>query len=81
MVVSLDYSGNEIAAGTPELVFEVPGYRTTENNYAKMGSYDIHPEEEKFVYILKAPDSKRGLVAVVNWFEELERLVPHPQVN
>ena len=63
-------------AGIPELLFEGRYYYG--NN---MRGYDISPDGQRFLMI-KEPDSSAETVGatqinvVLNWFEEIERLVP-----
>ena len=66
-------SGDPLRFGSEELLFEgsfEPG--------VKWGSkWDIHPDGEKFLMLqAKYPDPPEGIRVIVNWFEELERLVP-----
>ncbi|MHC4325569.1 MAG: protein kinase domain-containing protein, partial [Planctomycetota bacterium] len=71
MVVSISIEP-EFAAGTPRLLFEgpyinVPGL-----------SYDVAPDAQRFLALQPEYDDSavRELHVVVNWFEELKRLVP-----
>ena len=38
--------------------------------------YDIHPNGNQFVMVKKVQDSESELIVVLNWIEELKRLVP-----
>jgi hypothetical protein len=66
----------EFKADTPKMIFKGP--------YINVGgfSYDVAPNGNRFL-VLKPQydDSKvRELHVVTNWFEELKRLVPSPEV-
>jgi Tol biopolymer transport system component/tRNA A-37 threonylcarbamoyl transferase component Bud32 len=39
-------------------------------------SYDVHPDGNQFIVLRSRRDSSTPMEVVVNWFEELERLVP-----
>ena len=66
----------DFAAGIPELLFKGPYYYG--NN---MRGYDIAPDGQRFLMIKEPESSVETLGAtqinvVLNWFQELERLVP-----
>ncbi len=66
-------SGDPLRFGSEELLFEgsfEPG--------VKWGSkWDIHPDGDRFLMLqAEYPDPPEGIRVIVNWFEELERLVP-----
>ena len=66
-------SGDPLRFGPEELLFEgsfEPG--------VKWGSkWDILPDGEKFLMLQASyPDPPDGIRVIVNWFDELERLVP-----
>jgi hypothetical protein len=74
MGVSINYEP-ELSFGDPKLIFErpfnnVPGY-----------SYDLSADDKRFLVLL--PEAEKPeithLNVVVNWFEELDRLVPTDQ--
>jgi serine/threonine protein kinase/WD40 repeat protein len=71
MVVSIS-TEPELAAGTPQLLFEGPY-----NNVHGL-SYDVAPDGQRFlVFQPEYDDSEvRELHVVLNWFDELERLAP-----
>ena len=75
MVVGVQ-SEAAFSSGRPQLVFEVP-YLTDHRN----ANYDISPDGQRFLMI-KATEEEEGQQAqinvVLNWFEELKRLVPTP---
>ena len=39
-------------------------------------SYDVHPDGKQFIVLRSRRDRSTPMEVVVNWFEELERLVP-----
>jgi serine/threonine-protein kinase len=39
-------------------------------------AYDIHPDNERFVMIMEPPETTSEMIIVLNWFEELRRVVP-----
>ena len=39
-------------------------------------SYDIHPDGNRFLMIKRAADALHPVSVVLNWAEELKRLVP-----
>ena len=62
--------------GTPEELFAVPGARGGGGV-----QYDLAPDGERFLVISASgqADARQGeVVVVLNWFEELKRLVPVP---
>jgi serine/threonine protein kinase/Tol biopolymer transport system component len=66
-------SGDPLRFGSEELLFEgsfEPG--------VKWGSkWDIHPDGDRFLMLqAEYPDPPDGIRVIVNWFDELERLVP-----
>ena len=64
---------DEFTAGTPRVLFHHPFQAGSGNGF------DVFPDGERFVMILadeEADRTERRLVVVLNWFEELERLVP-----
>ena len=75
MVVPFD-AATEFKAGSPELLFEYPA---AEAPFGR--TYDITPDGEQFVVVQPAPAlgetaGGRRITVVLNWFEELNRLVP-----
>jgi serine/threonine-protein kinase len=75
MVVSIS-TEPEFKAGTPQVVFEGP--------YANVSglSYDVAPDGQRFLVLKPQYDDSqvRELHVVTNWFEELKRLVPSPEI-
>ena len=75
MGVSVNYGADRPSFSTPELIFEaefinVPSF-----------SYDLSADDERFLVLMsdaQRPEVKH-LNLVLNWFEELERLVPTDQ--
>jgi len=71
MVVSIS-TEPEFKAGTPQVVFEGP--------YVNVSglSYDVAPDGQRFLVLQPEYDDSevRELHIVLNWFEELKRLVP-----
>ncbi len=73
MVVSVQTEPT-FRAGRPEVLFEgsyvttrfVPGYQY----------YDISPDGQRFLMIKAVEGSTAQINVVLNWFEELKRLVP-----
>ena len=67
-------SGATYSAGTPQVVVN-----TAYLNPQLGRTYDVSPDGKRFLMIKDAstqPASPRQLVVVLNWFEELKRLVP-----
>ena len=71
MVVSIS-TEPEFAAGTPQLLFEGPYH-----NIPGV-SYDVTPDGQSFLMLQPEYDDSavRELHVVLNWFDELKRLVP-----
>ena len=72
MVVSVQTEPT-FRAGRPQVLFE-GSYRVTQNP-AGMQYYDISPDGQRFLMI-KKDDDPAQINVVLNWFEELKRLVP-----
>jgi Tol biopolymer transport system component len=64
----------ELSVGTPRLLFEgrfLPG-----PNWARR-NYDISPDGQRFLMIQREQDLvPTEIIVILNWFEELKRLVP-----
>ena len=61
------------SAGRPRVLFEVGSFYFGERSR----KFDLSPDGEKFVMILKEEEpTVTQLNVVQNWFEELKRLVP-----
>ena len=72
MVVSVQ-TESTFRAGRPEVLFEGL-YRTT-GHPAGLQYYDISPDGQRFLMIKRDEDPAQ-INVVLNWFEELKRLVP-----
>ena len=72
MTVDVDTNSDQIVS-TPRQLFEVPFYLQTFGV-----SYDAMPDGQSFVMIKPTgrAGKERELHVVLNWFEELKRLVP-----
>lgn len=57
--------------GTRKMLFE-DVYR----KWIPHTNYDIHPDNEHFVFVKIPEETSMGMIVVLNWFEELKRLVP-----
>ncbi len=72
-------SGSTFTYGAPQRVFEGP-YLAPGPNIGR--TYDVSPDGQRFLMIKAAPRSDSDaqadprLVLVLNWTEELKRLVP-----
>jgi serine/threonine-protein kinase len=74
MVVSFDPQGPSPRLGQPRLLFE--GRYRPGNYYGRR--YDLAPDGERFLMVLEGepPPPQTRYNVVLNWFEELKRLVP-----
>jgi hypothetical protein len=64
----------ELTIGTPELLFEVPGFVDTAGI-----SYDVSRDGQRFLVLIRKNEPERTKLNLVqNWFTELNRLAPHP---
>ena len=74
MVVVAIVTEPELSVGTPHLLFEksfLPGPMWARRNY------DISPDGQRFLMIQREQDLvPTEIIVVLNWFEELKRLVP-----
>ncbi len=66
----------------PVALFEVPWMRSWS---ATIVNYDVTPDGQRFVFVTEeeeeeeeSEDQSRKINVVLNWFEELNRLVPIP---
>jgi len=76
MVVEVTTQPN-FAPGSPKALFEGQFYTAGEGNT----NYDVDPDGQRFVMIkaVEAEEGQPGQINVIlNWFEELKRLVPTP---
>ncbi len=64
------------SAGVPETIFEGPFFAIGNGNT----SYDVAPDGQRFVMIKESEEQQEAaqIKVVLNWFEELKRLVPTP---
>jgi Tol biopolymer transport system component len=76
MIMAVDVvTEPDFTAGTPRVLFEAP-------HFVGVGrGYDITPDGQRFVMVRRdeeaaSPAGGRQLNVVLNWFEELKRLVP-----
>jgi Tol biopolymer transport system component len=66
-------SGDPLRFGSEELLFE----GSFEPGVTWGSKWDIHPDGDRFLMLQGAyPDPPKGIRVIVNWFDELERLVP-----
>ncbi len=74
MVVVVTTQPN-FSAGSPKALFEGQFFTGGDGNT----SYDVAPDGQRFVMIKQSEEQQVGQIHVVlNWFEELNRLVPTP---
>ena len=66
-------TGTTFSAGNPVRLFEGPYYRGGSNVPGR--TYDVSPDGKRFLMI-KVDEPPRTIVVVLNWTEELKRLVP-----
>ena len=72
-VVAVDVeTGDEFAAGTPRVLFDDCYFE----HIAYGRTYDITPDGGRFVMVKEMNPPPRRIAVVLNWFEELKRLVP-----
>jgi len=72
MVVSVDTEPS-FTAEKPRLLFEGQYLLDTRFN---LPNYDISPDGQRFVMIKAVEGSTGQIHVILNWFEELKRLVP-----
>jgi len=66
-------SGDPLRFGSEVLLFE----GSFEPGLTWGAKWDIHPDGDRFLMLQpEYPDPPEGISVIVNWFEELERLVP-----
>ena len=61
----------ELEAGNPRLLFE-GRFRT----FGSLANFDVTPDGRRFVMIQEGPEVRTQFNVVLNWFDELKRLVP-----
>ena len=76
MVVSVETEPT-FRGGKPEELFE-GSYTVSTNNPNYLQYYDISPDGQQFLMIKRTEGSTAQINVVLNWFEELKRLVPTP---
>ena len=65
-------TGGELEAGTPRTLLNA---RFAVGSGALNQNYDVSPDGERFVFVQRDDGVPRELRVVLNWFEELERVV------
>ncbi len=68
-------TGEDLEPGRPVELFEDRFARTTLLFGDRIPNYDVSPEG-RFLMIRAADNREGGLIVVLNWFEELKRLLP-----
>ena len=78
MVVSIQTQDQTLTAGSPKILFE--GRYVSHSTPAGFQYYDISPDGKRFLMLKEGELSEaQGQINVIlNWFEELKRLVPIP---
>jgi len=74
MSVQVKQTEATLTAGRPQLLFEGPYVM---GNAGEV-NYDISPEGQRFLMIKETEPAPAQINVVLNWFEELKRLVPTP---
>ena len=74
--VSASASGDSLSFETPKPVFSLGNDLFVGTDVSSQ--YDVSPEGERFVVNVNADISDAKLHVVLDWFEELNRLVPTP---
>ena len=77
MVSSIQTSERTLTRGKPEVLFE-GSYVYTHAASTGMQYYDISPDGQRFLMMKEGdlPETQDQINVVLNWFEELKRLVP-----
>ncbi len=71
MVVEIK-AGNRFSAGSPRTLFEGKFHE-----WRRHRSFDVTPDGQRFIMVKVPPESEpRHLVVILNWFDELQSLVP-----
>ena len=65
-------TGAEFAASTPRVLFDYCYF----GDAAYGRTYDITPDGQRFVMVKEMNPPPRRIAVILNWFEELKRLVP-----
>jgi serine/threonine-protein kinase len=75
MVVSIQTGDQTLNVGKPEVLFQ--GSYVNHSNPPGLQYYDISPDGQRFLMMKEETVQETGQINVVlNWFEELKRLVP-----
>jgi len=75
MVASIQANDQTLVAGTPRVLFE--GRYVNHSNPPGYQYYDISPDGKRFLMMKEGLIQQQTQINVVlNWFEELKRLVP-----
>ena len=76
MVVSIQTQDQTLRAGSPRVLFE--GQYVSHSNPVGFQFYDISPDGKRFLMLKEGelPEEPNQINVVINWFEELKRLVP-----
>jgi len=76
MVVSIQTQGQTLTAGSPKVLFE--GSYVSHSVPTGFQYYDISPDGKRFLMLKEVTPETTQIHVVLNWFEELKRLVPTP---
>ena len=76
MAVPIQTQGQTLTAGTPKVLFE--GQYVDHSTPSGFQYYDISPDGQQFLMIKEGQTEAGQINVVLNWFEELKRLVPIP---
>ena len=60
-----------LEAGHPRLLFE-----GRFNTFGSLANFDVAPDGRRFLMIQESPEVRAQFNVVLNWFDELKRLVP-----
>jgi Tol biopolymer transport system component len=74
MAVPIQTQGQTLTAGTPKVLFE--GQYVDHSDPSGFQYYDISPDGERFLMLKEVTPEATQINVVLNWFEELKRLVP-----
>jgi len=74
MVASIQTRGQTLTAGSPKILFE--GQYVNHSTPAGFQYYDISPDGNRFLMLKEVTLETTNINVVLNWFEELKRLVP-----
>ena len=76
MVVPIQVRDQALNAGSPRVLFE--GSYASHADPPGIQYYDIHPDGERFLMMKEGElaQDQSQIHVVLNWFEELKRLVP-----